>query len=179
MNLDQKEQGGEKPAGQSGAPASISVEPAEVKAPDADPANNSIIIPQLDTPVSNGTPARLASVITNVSERAVSAAKKQLARATAEPGTFKNWTRPLHGLALAVQQDGDLKEDFRVLLLAVRNTTSQPLKLIPGTPDLTLEMHDDKGKVINVQSLKPLHTEMSHLGSEVAAGRTIYYALPT
>jgi hypothetical protein len=119
----------------------------------------------------------LASVTTNVSERAVAAAKKQLARATAEPGTFKNWTRPLHGLALAAWQDDELKEDFRVLLLAVRNASAQSLKLIPGTPDLTLEMHDDKGKVINVQSIKSLHTEISDSGSEVAAGRTVYYAI--
>jgi hypothetical protein len=83
----------------------------------------------------------------------------------------------LHGLALAVQQDGDPKEDFRVLLLAIRNAGPQPLKLIPGTPDLTLEMHDDKGKVINVQSIKPLHTEMSDSGSEVGVGRTVYYAI--
>src|SRR5262249_130029 len=94
-----------------------------------------------------------------------------------EPNTFKNWTRPLHGLALAVQQDSEVKEDFRVLLLAVRNTSFQPLKLTPGTPDLTLEMHDDKGKVINVQSIKPLHTEVSNSISEVGGGQTVYYAI--
>lgn len=190
VNLDQKEQGGEKPTGQSGAPASIAVEPAEeVKATDSDRSNNPSEIPKIENAsklsegkpdahlISNGTPAPLASGTKSVSERAVTAAKRQLARATAEPGMFKNWTRPLHGLTLAAQQDGDLKEDFRVLLLAIRNAGAQPLKLIPGTPDLTLEMHDDKGKVINVQSIKPLHTEMSDSGSEVAAGRTVYYAI--
>ena len=83
----------------------------------------------------------------------------------------------MHGLALSAVQDGDLKEDFRILLLAVKNAGAQPLKLVPGTPDLTLEMHDDKGKVINVQSIKPLHTEMSDPGSEVGVGRTVYYAI--
>jgi hypothetical protein len=190
VNLDQKEQGGEKPTGQSGAPASISVEPVQgVKATDTDPSNNPKVIPRLEntskpsevipnaTPVSNGASAPLAIGTTNVNERAVAAAKKQLARATAEPSTFKNWTRPLHGLALAALQDGDLKDDVRVLLLAVKNTGAQPLKLIPGTPDLTLEMHDDHGKVINVQSIKSLHTEISDPGSEVGVGRTVYYAI--
>ena len=190
VNLDQKEQGGEKPAGQSGAPASISVEPAEqANEPNSDRANNPSVIPKIENAskppevkpnaisVSSGTPAPLASGNTNVTERAVAVAKKQLARTTAEPGMFKNWTRSLHGLTLATQQDGDLKEDFRVLLVAVRNASTQPLKLIPGTPDLTLEMHDDKGKVINVQSIKPLHTEISDSGSEVGVGRTIYYAI--
>jgi len=190
VNLDQKEQGGEKPTGQSGVPASISVDPAEVaKATDADPSNNSSVIPRVEntskpaeekpnvTPVSNSTYPPLESGSTSLSERAVAAAKSQLARATAEPGIFKNWTRPLHGLALAVRQDGDLKEDFRVLLLAVRNARAQPLKLIPGTPDLTLEMHDDKGKAINVQSIKPLHTEISDSSTEVGIGRTVYYSI--
>ena len=189
VNLEQKEQGGDKPAGQSGAPASIAVEPIEeAKKTNDDPSTNSSIIPNIESaskpqegkpnaaPVSNSIPP-LVNGPTNVNERAVSAARKQLARATAQPDTFKNWTRPLHGLALAALQDGDLKDDVLVLLLAVRNTGTQPLKLIPGTPDLTLEMLDDKGKVINVQSIKPLHTEMSDSGGELAAGQTVYYAV--
>jgi hypothetical protein len=187
VNLDQKEQGGEKP--QSGAPASISVEPAdEAREPSSVPSNNSSVIPKLAapsnprevkpiaTPVSGDTVAPLLNVIPYVNEHAA-AARKQLARTTAEPNTFKNWTRPLHGLSLAVQQESEVKSDFRVLLLAVRNAGVQPLKLIPGTPDLILEMHDDKGKVINVQSIKPLHIEMSNSISEVAVGRIIYYAI--
>jgi hypothetical protein len=189
VNLDQKEQGGEKP-GQSGAPASISVEPAEqAKATAADPADSSGVIPTLEhtsnsaevkpstTPAANSTPAPLMTGTTNVNERVVVAAKNHLARAAAESKIFKNWTKPLHGIALAAVQDSDLKEDFRVLLLAVRNAGSQPLKLMPGTPDLTLEMHDDKGRVINVQSIKPLHIEVSDSGSEVGVSRTIYYAI--
>lgn len=189
VNLDQKEQGGEKPTGQSGTPASISVEPVEeVKATDADPSKNPSVTLKLEntskatkirpntTSVSNATPTSLVSG-TSIVDRATSAAKKQLASASAERGPFKNWSTPLHGLALAARQDGDLKEEFRVLLLAVRNTGAQPLKLIPGTPDLTLEMQDEKGKVINVQSIKPLRTEMSDLGSEVGVGRTVYYAI--
>lgn len=190
VNLDQKEQGGDKPTGQSGAPASIAVEPSEeAKTTDADRSKHPSIIPNVESAskpshvnpnvstVSNGTPAPLASVTTNVNEHPVTAAKKQLARAIAKPNAFKHWTRPLHGLALAVQQDGELKEDFRVLLLAVKNADAQPFKLVPGTPDLTLEMLDDKGKVINVQSIKPLHIEISDSGSEVGAGRTVYYAI--
>jgi hypothetical protein len=38
-------------------------------------------------------------------------------------------------------------------------------------------MHDEKGKVINLQSIKPLHVETTESGSEVAPGRTIYYAI--
>jgi len=189
VNLDQKEQGGEKQTEQSGAPASISVEPVAVKASEGNASNNTRVSPENENasksveskpgvaPDSNAGPASLVSSITSLNERAVAAAKKQLARVTAAPGMFKNWTRPLHGLALSVVQDGELKEDFRVLLLAVRNTDAQPLRLISGIPDLVLEMHDDKGKVINVQSIQARHIEVSESGSEVGLGRTIYYSI--
>jgi|SRR6185369_11499432 len=189
VNLDQKEQGGENPTGQSGAPASISVEPIEeVKTTDPDPSVNSKANPKIEnasksqevkpnaTSVSNViTPP--VSVNTHVLERAIVAARQQLAHATTEPGIFENWTRPLHGLALAARQDGDLKNDVRVLLLAVKNTSVQPLRLVPATPDLILEMHDDKGKVINVQSIKPLHIEVSEISNELGVGRIVYYAI--
>lgn len=187
VNLDQKEQGGEKPTGQSGAPASISVEPAEdTKPPEVDPANRSSAAPRSKSTsgqqesntaaLLKGAPASFASG-TPLIERAVAAAKEQLVHVMTQPTIFKSWTRPLHGLALAVHQDGDLKEDFRVLLLAVRNIGNQSLKLIPGTPDLTLELHDDKVKVINIQSIKPLYTEASNASGEISAGGTIYYAI--
>jgi len=189
VNLDQKQQGGENPTGQSGAPASISVEPVEqVKTTDPDPSVNSKANPKIEnvsksqevkpnaTSISNATTPPV-SVNTHVHERAIVAARKQLAHATAEPGLFKNWTRPLHGLALAARQDGDLKNDVRVLLLAIKNTSVQPLRLVPSTPDLILEMHDDKGKVINVQSIKPLHIEVSEINNELSVGRTAYYAI--
>lgn len=188
VNLDQKEQGGEKPTGQAGAPASISVDPAEEAKPVAALSNSFGVIPRDDyeskpmeikpnatAPGSGRAP--LPSETTNLDERVIAAAKKQLAIAITEPRKFKNWTRPLHGLALAARQDGELTEAFRVVLLAVKNVGAGPLKLIPGTPDLILEMHDDKGKVINVQSIKPLHIELSDISNDVAAGRTAYYAI--
>ena len=190
VNLDQKEQGGEKPTGQSGAPASISVEPLEeVKTLRADGSSSSSVIAGIGStsqlqgvkthaiPIPSDASPLLATASTSVNERAVAVTKKQLARATTEPGRFVNWTRALHGLALAVQQDGETKEAFRVLSLAVKNTGSQSLKLAPGTPDLTLEMEDGNGKVINVQSIKPLHVAVSVMSGEVGAGQIIYYAI--
>jgi len=49
VNLDQKEQGGEEPTGQSGAPASISVEPTEqAKSTDGGLSNTSSVIPAIE-----------------------------------------------------------------------------------------------------------------------------------
>src|ERR1044072_3663148 len=116
VNLDQKEQGGEKPTGQSGAPGSISVELVEeLKRTDTGPSNNSSVGPKIDNPSQppevkpNATQPSHGSVPVvsgniRIEEHAVAATKEQLARALAEPGAFKNWTRPLHGLALAALQ---------------------------------------------------------------------------
>jgi hypothetical protein len=184
VNLDQKEQGGEKPTGQSGAPASLSVESAEAKQAYGDSSTPAGLIPQRDDQPKpkvdlNPVPpsAQIDGEESQPTQRAVAAAKEQLNRATAKQGIFRNWTKPLQGLTLAVQQDGDLKGEFRVLLLAVRNTGTHSLKLMPGNPDLTLEMHDDRGKVINVQSIKPVHIESSEPGSELGVGETLYYAI--
>src|SRR6185369_10321763 len=46
VNLDQKEQGGEKPTGQSGAPASITVEPAEEVMPVDARLSNDVRVPE-------------------------------------------------------------------------------------------------------------------------------------
>lgn len=187
VNLDQKEQEGEKPSGPPSAPASISVEPTENdKNRDGESSMAASVIPNSGdqpNPAEKLKPnvlqasTQLAPETHSSNPRAVAVVKEQLVRATAKPGIFKNWTSPLHGLALAVREDGNSKEEFRVLLLAVKNTGTQSLKLIPGGPDLTIEMHDDKGKVINVQSIKPVHTEVSDASSEIGAGRTVYYSI--
>jgi hypothetical protein len=194
VNLDNKEQGGEKTTVQSTAPTSISVEASEDGKPaDKEPSQNPTITikfgdeskpkddvnPKTTLPVaatSGSDPNSLAGA-TSANERVISAVRDALARANAKPGRFKGWTKPAHGLALATQQQTDLKDDFRVVVVAVKNTSKEPLKLTPGNPDLTLEMLDDEGKVINVQSIKRLHAEVSDSSGVIAAGRTVYYAI--
>lgn len=188
VNLDQKED--EKRNGPSGASVSMAVDPAaEARATDSNPISMISGTPETENtskppdvrpsspPVLKASVPPRAAGKPNTNDHAVAAAKKQLARAIAEPALFKNWTRPLHGLALSAVQDGSPSEDFRVLLLAIKNSAAQSLKLVPGTPDLILEMFDDRGKVINVQSVKPLHVEVSNQNSDVVAGGTSYYAI--
>jgi len=43
---------------------------------------------------------------------------------------------------------------FRVVVVPIKKTSEESLKFTPGNPNLTLEMLDDAGKVINVQSIK-------------------------
>src|SRR5262249_2749898 len=125
---------------------------------------------------SNPSPATEAtSADTNATVK--SATDDALARAIKKTKQFKKWTKPVHGLALAAVDQGDAKETFRVVIVAVKNTTPELLKVSPGSPDVTLEMLDEKGKAVNVQSVKRLYVASSGSANAIAAGSTGYFAI--
>src|SRR5713101_6379283 len=174
VNLDNKEQGGEKTTVQSAAPTSISVETSEDgKAPDRELSEKPSITIQFDKdpkpktetnekpapPPTTADPARpIAENISRSNERVHADVLEALTRAIKKPKQFKGWTKPTHGISLATLQQANPKDDFRIVLIAVKNTSADALKISPGSPDLSLEMLDDQGKTINVQSIKKLHT---------------------
>jgi hypothetical protein len=113
---------------------------------------------------------------TAADEQLRAAAIDALARAKKKPKQFKHWTKPNHALALSALPF-DTKPEFQVLTLAVKNTGPQPLKIVPGSPDLLVEMQDEGGKPINLQSVRKLHLEMSEASAEIPPGKIIYYAI--
>jgi len=193
VNLDNKEQGGEKTTVQSAAPISISVETSEDgKAPDRELSEKPSITIQFDKdpkpktetnekpapPPTTADPARpIAENISRSNERVHADVLEALTRAIKKPKQFKGWTKPTHGISLATLQQANPKDDFRIVLIAVKNTSADALKISPGSPDLSLEMLDDQGKTINVQSIKKLHTEASAASGAIPAGTTAYYAI--
>jgi hypothetical protein len=93
---------------------------------------------------------------------------------------FKNWTRPSHGLSIATSNPKELNgEDISaIVIVAVRNVIPEPLRIVPGQPDISIETRDDKGsKTVLVEQIKPLHVECSGLGDSIPAGATLYYAI--
>jgi len=193
VNLDNKEQGGEKTTVQSAAPISISVETSEDgKAPDRELSEKPSITIQFDKdpkpktetnekpapPPTTADPARpIAENISRSNERVHADVLEALTRAIKKPKQFKGWTKPTHGISLATLQQANPKDDFRIVLIAVKNTSAEALKISPGSPDLSLEMLDDQGKAINVQSIKKLRTEASAASGAIPAGTTAYYAI--
>ena len=115
--------------------------------------------------------------MSEVSDKVKAATQSALERALKKPKQFKKWTKPVHGLALAVLEQSDPKENFRVAVVAVKNASPEVLKISPGGPDLSLEMLDDQGKPVNVQSIKHLHLQTSEATGTIAAGTTVYYAI--
>jgi hypothetical protein len=63
------------------------------------------------------------------------------------------------------------------VLLAVKNKSSDTVKLTPDIPDLFIEMLDDRGKPLNIESIKKLHTEASDTSGLIPKGGIVYYAV--
>ncbi len=171
VNLDGVAERGEITA-QSAATITISVEnPQDVKIENNPVAPApTLTAPSPPTPAENEKPE-------GAEKTAPSMVHDALQEAIKKPKQFKNWTKPVHGLSLAILQPAARSEGVAVLLVAVRNKSSDILKLAPGSPDLLLEMVDERGQSINLQSVKQLSLEVSNKSEVIAAGATVYYAL--
>jgi hypothetical protein len=175
--------------GQSTAPTSISVNTDEDKPLDESAAKPRVATDSvkqskkeetekgLVTPSSSVTPSIAPKEMSEVGDKIKAATQLALDRAVKKPKQFKKWTKPVHGLALAVLEQSDPKENFRVAVVAVKNASPEVLKISPGGPDLSLEMLDDQGKPVNVQSIKHLHLQTSEATGTIATGTTVYYAI--
>lgn len=184
VNLDDKEQGGEKPTAQSAAaPTSMEVEkPKETRTEQQTPDSPS-------TSEANGKelkasglspPALGNTVVTSATDKksdVVASLRIALDKAAKKPKQFKNWTHSIHGLKLAILEEPDSGKPFRVLTVAVRNTTSAALKLVGDGPELSVETVDDQGATVNVHSITKTHTEVSNTSGDIAAGMTVYFAI--
>ncbi|PYS25591.1 MAG: hypothetical protein DMF72_01230 [Acidobacteria bacterium] len=173
VNLDDKEQGGEKPTAQSAAaPTSMEVEKpketrTEPQAPDS-PSTSEVKAKEIKDGRVGPTDNK-SDVVASLRNALETAAKK--------PKQFKNWTHSIHGLKLAILEEPDSGKPFRVLTVAVRNTTSTALKLVADGPELCVETVDDKGATVNVHSITKTHTEVSNTSGDIAAGKTAYFAI--
>lgn len=175
--------------GQSTARTSISVETKEeAKPPDLDPRAKPTITIQPDNqpkPIDSekelsataGTSSVPANRETSSNEKVKTGTKEALARAIKKPKQFKKWTKPVHGVTLAVVEQVDSKENFRVAVVAVKNVSSEALTISPGSPDLSVEMLDAEGKPVNVQAIKRLYLESSEVSGAIPTGSILYYAI--
>lgn len=175
VNLDGTGERGEMTT-QSAAPVSISVED------DKDQESRT----SAETPITSGGSAPTKNVPASASAKTdetkapvsyVSSARAALEEAIKQPKRFKKWTKPRHGLSLSILQPSVNAEHFTVVVLAVKNKTSDDLKLTPDIPDLFIEMLDGRGKALNIESIKKLHTEVSDTSGLIPRGGIVYYAI--
>jgi len=193
VNLDNNIQERREQTGQSAAPISISVEstedpkPSDKKPPEratvSDQSENSTKTKAEDAdktaPLADvANPEDGNSAKTNTTtDRAQTLARDALSQATKKPNRFKNWTKPLHGLSLSVIQQNDPKRPFQTIVVGVKNNSNDALKITSGTPELLIEMLDEGGKPLNVESVKKLFTESSDSSGAIPPKTTVYYAI--
>ena len=107
-----------------------------------------------------------------------SLANKKLAESLREPKkNFGSWSKPQHGLELAVSRITELDPEMRLVVVAVRNITASNLRLVPGMPELQVQTTDTSGNSIQTTRLAAQYVESTTLEGLVQPGSTAYYAL--
>jgi hypothetical protein len=181
VNLDVERR--EETTAQSGAPTTISVENTS----EGDKKTSESSPPLLPS----GTPTSLRSTdepktVTSSSPSETDRQKESetlayirgaLQQAIKQPGQFKQWTRPSHGLKLSQMSVPVVGHSYSLAIIAIKNTTNDSLKFTPTSPDLVIEMVNDQGRPVNIESLKYLHLEASDSTGAIPPQGTTYYAV--
>ncbi len=190
VNLDDKEQGGEKTTAQStAAPTSIDSEKQNDNKPiEKAPAERAESSPTTESKAKEAGESRLGSSalansivgthpISETNSEVAASLRNALDQAAKRPKQFKNWAHSAHGLRLSILPDPESGKPFNVLTVAVKNTTSGSLKLVAHNPELFIETVDAKGATLNVQSIPTTQTETSNTSGAIAPGATVYFAI--
>lgn len=82
-----------------------------------------------------------------------------------------------HGLSLAALSPAEINERQRLVVVAIKNTSSNGLRLVVGQPDLDVVTLDERGQPIQMQSIVKLFTRSTALGNAIPAGTTVYCAI--
>ncbi len=184
VNLDRREEG-EKP---KSATASLYFTPV-VKPAAADP---SPVITQPAPGASPAPPVKNNSGNAEVPSSAPIAAPTPSARSTEikiskennlPPRAWENvgngklnWSKTQHGLKAAAQTRA-IDPRKRLVAVSVRNTLDVPVKIAPNQPELCIQTLDDKGRVLQVEPVKPIKIETSRPDSLIAPDETARYLI--
>lgn len=90
---------------------------------------------------------------------------------------FKEWSRTIHGLSVATSVPKEIGDGRAIVIVGVSNVLPEPLRIVPGQPELAIETRDDNGKTLLVERIKPLHVESSAMDNSIPAGAKLYYAI--
>jgi hypothetical protein len=182
VNLDVERR--EEMTVQSGAPTTISVENVS-EGDKKTPVNSPPLLPSEPPkpPKSNDQP----KIVTPTSPSEDTQQKKEsetlafirdaLQQAIKQPEQFKQWTRPSHGLKLSQVSVPVVGHSYSLAIIAIKNTTNDLLKFTSTGPDLVIEMVNDQGSPVNIESFKYVHLEASDSTRAIPPQGTTYYAV--
>ena len=101
-----------------------------------------------------------------------------LKEAVAIPTLFKNWTEARHGLRISVTPPRELSDTMRVVVFAVRNVSTERLRLISGYPDLYIEtLNTNRSPVEAGMRVQKIYVAWGATGNLIAPGETRVFAL--
>ncbi len=92
------------------------------------------------------------------------------------PGENDKWSKRLHGLKIAVRTEV-VDATRHQVVVAVRNTLSKPVTIVPGHPELYVHTLDGKGRVLQSDTLKRVKLECSSPKGLISPGETLRYLL--
>jgi hypothetical protein len=184
VNLDIESRG--EMTVQSVAPTTISVEstsdnekkpPASPPPPQSSPRDTPKAPESIEEPEKDERPADTVQIDRQKESTTVASIREALQQAMKQPGQFKQWTRPSQGLKLSQTSVPILDQSYSVAIVAIRNTTTSALTLTATSPDLVVEIVNDEGRPVNIESLKYLHLEPSDPTRKIPSRGTTYYAV--
>ena len=98
--------------------------------------------------------------------------------ALATPNLFKNWTEARHGLRISVTPPRELTDNLRVVVFAVRNISTERLRLISGYPDLYVEtLNSNRSPVEAGMRIQKIYVAADATGNLIQPGETRVFAL--
>jgi len=182
VNLDVERR--EETTAQSGAPTSISVENASEGDKKRPPSSPPPLPPEppkptrsIDEPKIVRPPSQSDDTDRKKELEPLAYIRDALQRAIKQPEQFKEWTRPSHGLKLSQVSVPVVGHSYSLAIIAVKNTTNDLLKFTSAGPDLVIEMVNEQGSPVNIESFKYVHLEASDSTRVIPPQGTTYYAV--
>jgi hypothetical protein len=101
-----------------------------------------------------------------------------LKEAVDNPKKFSKWFERRHGLRISTLPPRELSSSVRMVLFAVRNVSSEPLRIVAGYPDLYVETLNGKGTPVEAGTrVEKVFLASSGSDNLLSAGETRYFAL--
>lgn len=179
LDVESKEEGTEQPAA-----SAISIEglPSEKVSERAVETKTQLDTnPELPKPIGSAQTSESISTSASTEKPAepmqFAFVRERLQQAISQRRGFERWTKAVNGIRLSQFEGQDAVDAYSLAIIAVRNTTSKDVTLTPGSPELFIEMVNDDGQPVNIETLKYLHLEQSDSSRTIKSQGTIYFGI--
>ena len=103
---------------------------------------------------------------------------KKLAEAIKSPKEkFAVWSPAVKGLSISTAKVIEIDDSQRLLIVAVKNETTDGLRLLDEMPEIQIQTVDKSGNGLQIERLTKEYTETTAFQGAIPAGATVYYAV--